>query len=145
MDHAVATGHGIGQPVRRKEDERLLTGQGRYGDDLVLPDVAHAVFVRSPHAHARIVSIGRQAALAAPGVLAVLTGADYAADSLRPIPHNVGLMQPPDVVVRLRSAPVETPHYPLAADTARFVGEPVAMVVADTIAAAQRCRRPGWM
>jgi len=137
MDHAIATGHGIGQPVRRKEDERLLTGQGRYGDDLVLPDVAHAVFVRSPHAHARIVSIGRQAALAAPGVLAVVTGADYAADSLRPIPHRVGLMQPPDVVVRLRSAPVETPHYPLAADTARFVGEPVAMVVADTIATAR--------
>ena len=137
MDHAIATGHGIGQPVRRKEDERLLTGQGRYGDDLVLPDVAHAVFVRSPHAHARIVSIGRQAALAMPGVLAVLTGADYAADSLRPIPHRVGLMQPPDVVVRLRSAPVETPHYPLAADTARFVGEPVAMVVADTIATAR--------
>lgn len=137
MDHAIATGHGIGQPVRRKEDERLLTGQGRYGDDLVLPDVAHAVFVRSPHAHARIVSIGRQAALAMPGVLAVLTGADYAADSLRPIPHRVGLMQPPDVTVRLRSAPVETPHYPLAADTARFVGEPVAMVVADTIATAR--------
>jgi carbon-monoxide dehydrogenase large subunit len=137
MDHAIATGHGIGQPVRRKEDERLLTGQGRYGDDLVLPDVAHAVFVRSPHAHARIVSIGRQAALAAPGVLAVVTGADYAADSLRPIPHRVGLMQPPDVTVRLRSAPVETPHYPLAADTARFVGEPVAMVVADTIATAR--------
>jgi carbon-monoxide dehydrogenase large subunit len=137
MDHAIATGHGIGQPVRRKEDERLLTGQSRYGDDLVLPDVAHAVFVRSPHAHARIVSIGRQAALAAPGVLAVVTGADYAADSLRPIPHRVGLMQPPDVTVRLRSAPVETPHYPLAADTARFVGEPVAMVVADTIATAR--------
>jgi len=137
MDGSGTMGSGIGQPVRRKEDARLLTGRGRYGDDLTLPGSAHAVFVRSPHAHARIVSIGRQAALAAPGALAVLTGADYLDDGLRPIPHNVGLMQPPDVTVRLRSAPIATPHYPLPSDKARFVGEPVALVIAETIAAAK--------
>ncbi|HEY3849180.1 MAG TPA: xanthine dehydrogenase family protein molybdopterin-binding subunit, partial [Acetobacteraceae bacterium] len=137
MDGSATTGNGIGQPVRRKEDIRLLTGQGRYGDDLTLPGFAHAVFVRSPHAHARIVSIDKAAALAAPGVLAVLTGADYVSDGLLPIPHNVGLMHPPDVAVRLRAAPVATPHYPLPPDKARFVGEPVALVIAETIAAAK--------
>ncbi len=137
MDGSSATGNGIGQPVRRKEDARLLTGKGRYGDDLVLPGSAHAVFVRSPHAHARIVSIGKAAALASQGVLAVLTGADYVADALLPIPHNVGLMQPPDVRVRLRAAPIATPHYPLASDKVRFAGEPVALIVAETIAAAK--------
>src|ERR1700733_4714779 len=137
MDGSAATGNGIGQPVRRKEDARLLTGAGRYGDDLALPGSAHAVFVRSPHAHARIVSIDKAAALAAPGVLAVLTGADYVADPLRPIPHNAGLMQAPDVAVRLRAAPITTPHYPLPHDKARFVGEQVALIIAETIAAAK--------
>ena len=106
--------NGIGQPVRRKEDFRLLTGRGRYGDDLVLPGLAHAVFARSPHAHARIAAVGTAAALANPGVLAVLTGADYRADGLGPIPHNAGLMAPPDLAVRLRGgAPIATPHWPL--------------------------------
>src|ERR1700732_5202348 len=89
--------NGIGQPVRRKEDFRLLTGRGRYGDDLVLPHQAQAAFVRSPYAHARIVKIDKAAALAAPGVLAVLTGADYAVAGLGPIPHNPALSAPPDV------------------------------------------------
>ncbi len=128
---------GIGQPVRRKEDFRLLTGKGHYGDDLMLPDMAHAVFVRSPHAHARIVKIGTDAARAAPGVLAVLTGADYLADGLQPIPHAVALMNPPDVQVRLRAQPVSTPHYPLPADKARFSGEAVALVIAETLAEAR--------
>ena len=70
--------NGIGQPVRRKEDFRLLTGQGRYGDDFVLPRMAHAVFVRSPHAHARLREIRTGSAQAAPGVAAVVTGADVA-------------------------------------------------------------------
>jgi carbon-monoxide dehydrogenase large subunit len=137
MDGSGAAGNGIGQPVRRKEDLRLLSGRGRYGDDLVLPGMVHAVFVRSPHAHARILAIGKDAVLAAPGVLTVLTGADYLAEALLPIPHNVGLMQPPDVAVRLLSAPIATPHYPLPADMARFVGEPVALIIAETIAAAK--------
>ena len=78
--------NGIGQPVRRKEDFRLLTGRGRFGDDLVLPRQAQAGFVRSPYAHARIVAVDKTAALAAPGVLAVLTGADYACRRAWPDP-----------------------------------------------------------
>jgi carbon-monoxide dehydrogenase large subunit len=130
--------NGIGQPVRRKEDFRLLTGRGRFGDDVTLPGLAHAVIVRSPHAHARIASVDKRAALAALGVLAVLTGADYAAAELGAIPHNPGLSAPPDVQARLRGgAPIATCHHPLPADRARFVGEPVALVVAETIAAAK--------
>src|SRR6266446_6977289 len=130
--------NGIGQPVRRKEDFRLLTGRGSFGDDLVLSGMAHAVIVRSPHAHARIIAIDKQAALAAPGVLAVLSGADYLADGLGPIPHNPTLNGPPDVAVRKRGLePITTLDHPLPADKVRFVGEPVAMVVADTIAAAK--------
>jgi carbon-monoxide dehydrogenase large subunit len=130
--------NGIGQSVRRKEDFRLLTGRGRFGDDIALPRQAHASFVRSPHAHARIVAVDKTAALAAPGVLVVLTGADYAAAELDAIPHNPGLSAPPDVQARLRGgAPIATRHYPLPADRVRFVGEPVALVVAETIAAAK--------
>jgi carbon-monoxide dehydrogenase large subunit len=129
---------GIGQPVRRKEDLRLLTGRGRFGDDLVLPHQVHSCFVRSPHAHARIVALDKTAALAAPGVIAVLTGVDYADAGLGPIPHNPGLSPPPDVQARLTNGPpIATRHYPLPADRARFVGEPVALVIADTIAAAK--------
>ena len=130
--------NGIGQPVRRKEDFRLLTGRGSFGDDLVLPGLSHAVFIRSPYAHARIVAVDKRAALAAPGVLAVLTGADYSAAGLGPIPHNPGLSAPPDVQARpRRGPPIATRHYPLPADKVRFVGEPVALVVAETIAAAK--------
>jgi carbon-monoxide dehydrogenase large subunit len=130
--------NGIGQPVRRKEDYRLLTGRGRFGDDIVLPRQTHAYFVRSPHAHARIVAVDKMAALALPGVLAVLTGVDYSAAGLGPIPHNPGLSAPPDVQARLTDGPpIATSHYPLPADRARFVGEPVALVVAETIAAAK--------
>ncbi|HYZ40981.1 MAG TPA: xanthine dehydrogenase family protein molybdopterin-binding subunit, partial [Stellaceae bacterium] len=138
MEASGIVANGIGQPVRRKEDFRLLTGRGRFGDDLAPPRLAHAVIVRSPHAHARIVSITKEAALAGPGVLAVLTGADYIADELGPIPHNAGLMAQPDVAVRLRDTePVTTLDYPMPADKMRFVGEPAAMVVAETIAAAK--------
>jgi carbon-monoxide dehydrogenase large subunit len=130
--------NGIGQPVRRKEDFRLLTGRGRFGDDIVLPRQTHAYFVRSPHAHARIVEVSKTVALALPGVLAVLTGVDYAAAGLGPIPHNPGLSAPPDVQARLTGGgPIATRHYPLPADRARFVGEPVALVIADTIAVAK--------
>ena len=130
--------NGIGQPVRRKEDFRLLIGRGSFGDDLVLPGLSHAVFIRSPYAHAWIVAVDKRAALAAPGVLAVLIGADYSAAGLGPIPHNPGLSAPPDVQARPRGGPpIATRHYPLPADKVRFVGEPVALVVAETIAAAK--------
>jgi carbon-monoxide dehydrogenase large subunit len=126
--------NGIGQPVRRKEDFRLLTGQGSFADDISLPEMVHAVIVRAPHAHARIVSIDNSAALASPGVLGVLTGRDFVADGLAPIPHGAGLMGPPDVAVRLRGfEPFTTRDYPMPPDTVRFVGEPVAMVVAETV------------
>jgi carbon-monoxide dehydrogenase large subunit len=124
--------------VRRKEDYRLLTGSGCFVDDLAPPNLAHAVIVRSPHAHARIVALDRRAALAAPGVLAVLTGADYLADGLAPIPHGAGLLSPPDVVARVRDVPpIATRHFPMPSDTVRCVGEPVAMVVAETIGQAK--------
>src|SRR5271166_256625 len=135
---AMASGTGIGQPVRRKEDFRLLTGRGCFADDIVLPGMAHAVILRSPHAHARLSAIDKGAALTAPGVLAVLTGDDYVADGLGPIPHGAGLMGPPDVKVRTRGfAPIATRHFPLPVDVVRFAGEPVAVVIAETIAAAK--------
>jgi aerobic carbon-monoxide dehydrogenase large subunit len=131
-------GYGIGKPVRRKEDLRLITGRGCYVDDVAVPGLCHAVFVRSPHAHAKIVSIDTVAALAAPGVIAVLTGADYLAEGLGPIRHNPGLSRAPDVTPRVRDVPpIATPHYPMPADRVRFVGEPVALVVATTIATAK--------
>src|SRR5215471_12158389 len=130
--------NGIGQPVQRKEDWRLLTGRGCFVDDLAPPNLAHAFIVRSPHAHARLVSVDTRAVHASPGVLAVLTGADYLSDGLGPIPHRAGLMRPPDLQARHRGLPpTSTDHYPLASDRARFVGEPVAVVVADTIAQAK--------
>jgi carbon-monoxide dehydrogenase large subunit len=130
--------NGIGQPVRRKEDWRLLTGGGCYVDDLAPADLVHAVIVRSPHAHARLVSVDTRAAQASPGVLIVLTGADYLADALGPIPHRAGLMRPPDLQARRRGPrPTSTDHYPLASDRVRFVGEPIAVVVAETIAQAK--------
>jgi carbon-monoxide dehydrogenase large subunit len=125
---------GIGQPVRRKEDFRLLTGRGSFADDIHLPELAHAVIVRSPHAHGHIESIDKAAALASPGVLKVLTGHDYVADGLAPIPHGAGLMGRPDVAVRVRGFdPITTQDYPMPPDKARFVGEAVAMVVAETV------------
>ena len=131
-------GFGIGEPVRRKEDLRLLTGRGRYVDDVAPAGLAHIVFVRSPHAHARIVAIDTAAALSARGVIAVLTGADYLAEGLGPIRHNPGLSRAPDVTPRVRNVgPIATPHYPMPADRVRFVGEPVALVVASSIAAAK--------
>src|SRR5215472_7238171 len=130
--------NGIGQPVRRKEDWRLLTGRGCYVDDLAPANLAHAVIVRSPHAHARLVAVDTRAAHATPGVLAVLTGANYLADGLGAIPHGAGLMGPPDLQARPRGLPpTSTDHYPLASDRARFVGEPLAVVVAETITQAK--------
>ena len=89
--------NGIGQPVRRREDLRLLTGRGRYSDDINVPGQAYAVMVRSPHAHALIRVDRRAAAMRAPGVLAVLTGRDMLADGLKPIPHAVRTSHPADI------------------------------------------------
>lgn len=126
----------FGQPLRRKEDVRLLTGQGRFTADLIRPGMAHAAMLRSPHPHARIVAIDTAAAAAMPGVCAVLTGADYAADGLGGIPSGSDLLRlpgtPADQGFRYRP-----PHPALAAERVRFVGDTVAMVVAETAAEAR--------
>jgi carbon-monoxide dehydrogenase large subunit len=133
-----ATTAGIGQPVIRKEDADLVAGQGRFSDDLALAGQAYAVMVRSPHSHARIRAINTVGAMAQPGVLAVLSGADALADGLKPIPHRP-IIGPPDVTLGQRDASDKflSPHRVLPHDKARYVGEAVAMVVADSIAAAK--------
>ncbi|HTP93153.1 MAG TPA: xanthine dehydrogenase family protein molybdopterin-binding subunit, partial [Xanthobacteraceae bacterium] len=137
--HGAGTGTGIGQPVRRREDLRLVRGNGRYTADENLPGQAYAVMLRSPHAHARIRSIATDAAKTMPGVLAVLTGADFLADGLKPIPHKPWSPHPAETQLTNKGGapPFEAPHYPLPADKARFVGEAVAMVVAETVNAAK--------
>ncbi|HSF07715.1 MAG TPA: xanthine dehydrogenase family protein molybdopterin-binding subunit [Methylomirabilota bacterium] len=130
---------GVGKPVRRQEDARLVRGHGCYSDDVTLPGQAYACFVRSPHAHAWIRHIDGTGAVKVAGVLAVLTGADAVADGLGPIPHRPVPTNPHEVPLRSRdgSAFFLSPHRPLPADRARFVGEAVAMVIAETPAAAR--------
>ncbi|MEK7372294.1 MAG: xanthine dehydrogenase family protein molybdopterin-binding subunit, partial [candidate division NC10 bacterium] len=121
---------GIGQGIRRFEDLRLLRGQGRYHNDVTLPGQAHAVLVRSPHAHARIRSIDISAALRAPGVLAVLTGADGARDGLGTMRMTLRRQRPDG------SPMFTSPHRGLTQDRVRHVGDPVALVIAETPAQA---------
>ncbi|MGO8924408.1 MAG: xanthine dehydrogenase family protein molybdopterin-binding subunit [Xanthobacteraceae bacterium] len=130
---------GIGDTVRRKEDLRLLTGRGCYSDDVNLPGQAYAAMVRAPHAHALIRSIDAAAARAMPGVLAVLTGTDALADGLTRIPHLAAPGTPPDVVLHNRDgSPVPVaPHHVLPVDRVRHVGTAVAVVIAETVAAAK--------
>jgi aerobic carbon-monoxide dehydrogenase large subunit len=129
---------GFGQPLKRQEDPRLITGRGRFGDDFVLAGQAYACFVRSPHPHARIRAIDPAAALAMPGVVAVLTGRDAAADGLAGIPHRPVPTNPNEFPLGgPEAAPIfVAPYPPLPTDRARFVGEAVAMVVAETAALA---------
>src|SRR5581483_9641578 len=132
--------NGIGQSVRRVEDPRFLTGRGRYVDDIALPRMAHGAVLASPHAHARIRAIDTAAAKAMPGVLAVLTGADAKADGLKPLPHVPVPMKPPaDIVLQNRDGSEWgiAPQEPLPTDRVRYVGQQVAIVVAETIAAAK--------
>lgn len=110
---------GVGRSVERVEDGRLLTGRGRYTDDVQLPGMVHGVTLRSPHGHARIRAIDTSAARAMPGVLAVYTHADIA--HYGPIPCLVPL-----------SGPVQTPRPLLADGVVRFVGDAVAFVVAES-------------
>ncbi len=130
---------GIGKPVPRTEDERLLRGNGRYADDFNEPGQAYACVVRSPHAHAEIRSVDAAEALASPGTIAVLTGRDAAADGLRPIPYRPITSNPHEVALRNRDgSPVFlAPTPPLPADRVRFVGEAVAIVIAETATAAR--------
>jgi len=120
----------IGQGVSRFEDPRLVQGGGRYVDDIKLPGMVHGVVVRSPHAHAKIVTIDTAAAKAAPGVLAVLTAADVKAAGWLDIPVPGGLK-------RRDGSPMYKPRYPILAEThVRWVGDYVAFVVAETVAQA---------
>jgi len=129
---------GIGQSARRLEDPHLVQGLGRYSDDVSLPRQVHGVVLRSPHAHARIRAIDVKKALAAPGVLTVLTGADLAADGIGDLPTDKNRKR------RDGSAAFPTPRRALARDRVRHVGDPVAFVVAETAAqaadAAERVR-----
>src|ERR1700741_2017023 len=115
----------IGQPVPRFEDPRLVKGGGRYIADMVFPGMAHGYVLRSPHAHARIRAIDASKAKAAPGVLAVLTGADYKAAGFGDLPVPGGLK-------RRNGAPGYQPRYPaLIEDRVRMIGDYVAFVAAE--------------
>jgi carbon-monoxide dehydrogenase large subunit len=144
MQHATKS-RGIGAPVRRKEDLRLVTGGGCFSDDVTLPRQARAFVLRSVHAHAHIRAIDATRAKVLKGVLAVLTGADYQADGGKPIPPDASLMAPieaqrklPDVVLINRDGPVvTTAYYPLAVGKVHYVGEAVVLVVAETLTIAR--------
>lgn len=122
---------GIGQAVPRTEDARLLTGHGRYTDDVSLPGTAFAVFVRSPHAHALVKGVDAEEARALPGVLGVFTVADLDAEQIGPIPC---LVRPQN---RDGSESVSPVRPALARERVRHVGDAVAMVVAETEEAAR--------
>jgi carbon-monoxide dehydrogenase large subunit len=138
MDRSTTTDRGpfIGRSLPRFEDLRLVRGAGQYSDDIAMPGQAYAAFVRAPHAHAAICSIDTAQARGMPGVLAVLTGADYVADGLkgaRQRPNPAGAI---DIKVRAfvpEKRPVlDEPQYPIVPDRVRYPGEAVAMVVAET-------------
>jgi len=117
----------IGEPLRRKEDYRFLTGAGQYTDDVQLANMRYAVFVRSPHAHANIRSLDKSAALAAPGVVGVFDGQDVAADNINGLPCGW-------LITSTDGQPMKEPPHPvLAQGKVRYVGDHVAIVVADTL------------
>ena len=124
----------FGASVARREDPRLLRGAARYVDDIRLPGMLHAAVVRSPHAHARIDAIRLEAARALPGIAGVFQFADLA-DWMQPMPTAGGA--PPALEARLHIEAKATPQYPLARDVVRYVGEPIAVVVARSRAEAE--------
>lgn len=129
--NAPETRFGRGHAVARVEDQRLLTGAGRYADDLAADGQLHCVFVRSPHAHAEVRAIDVVPARALPGVVAVLTGADLVGAGVQPIPSIPGFK-------RADGSPATYPtRRALATDRVRFAGEAVAAVIAETRAQAQ--------
>ncbi|MCX7373227.1 MAG: xanthine dehydrogenase family protein molybdopterin-binding subunit [Alphaproteobacteria bacterium] len=129
--NAVAPFEGIGVRMRRKEDLRFLSGKGSYTDDMSRPNQTHCVFLRSPHAHAAIRSVDTAAAAAMPGVVRIFTGADYAADKLGGVPCGW-------LIHNKDGSPMnEPPHPVLAHGKVRYVGDAVAMVIAETREAAR--------
>jgi len=127
----MTSGPVIGTSILRKEDRRFLTGRGTYVADIERPGMTFGVFVRSPHAHARIRAIDSTAALALPGVLAVLTGEDIKRDGVGGIPCGWCVTGKGGVPMK------EPPHPALAQGKIRHVGDPVAFVMANTLAAAR--------
>ena len=128
----------IGKPVRRREDDRLIIGQGNYSDDLSLPGQAYAYMLRSPYAHAEIKGIDTAAAAKMPGVVAAYTAADYQNDGGNPIPGSGSsgdILDPskPSLVNKDEAPIYLTPIDPLADDKVRHIGYQVAMVVAETL------------
>ncbi len=121
----------IGQPVLRLEDQRLLRGLGRFTDDIVLPQQAHAIFLRSPHAHARIKRIDAAAARKLPGVIGIVLGRELAAAGVGDVPCMVALKNRDNSDVKIPPRPA------IAIDTVRFAGDTVALVVAESVAAAK--------
>jgi carbon-monoxide dehydrogenase large subunit len=122
----------VGQSVERREDTRFLTGRGQYTDDITLPGQTHGVFLRSPHAHARIKSISTAAAAKAPGVVAVFTGEPF---------KGVGGLPCGWLINNLDGTPMKEPKHPVLADgKVRYVGDRVALIVAETLAQAQAAR-----
>src|ERR1700756_2000652 len=120
----------IGARIERKEDARFLTGAGQYTDDVSLAHQSYAYFLRSPHAHAKIKSIRADAAKKAPGVLGVYTGAD--------LPATVGGLPCGWLITGTDGQPMKEPKHPLLAQgKVRHVGDPVALVVAETYAQAK--------
>ena len=133
---------GVGASLRRREDPRLLRGDGEYSDDINLAGQTHAAMVRSPHAHADIRGIDVSAALVAPDVIAVLTAADFRADGIGDIGHvanpaGTEEWQTPAFVNRDGSVPFDAPQPPIVADRVRHAGEIVAVVIAETDSAAR--------
>ena len=133
---------GIGAPVRRREDLRLLTGNGSYSDDYTRANQAYGVMVRIPHGRARVKRVDTGAAKRAPGVLCVLTGADYIADGLNEVPCRAGQPAPEDIGKPALTYPDGRPAFdhslmPLVADVSHHVGEGVAFVVAETLGQAK--------
>ena len=126
----------------RYEDLRLVRGQGRYTDDVSLPGQAYAAFVRAPHAHARVSRIDATAARKLPGVVAVLTGRDYVDDGFVGMPHFPNPADANDIKVpSFTPSPdrkiLDEPQLPFAVERVRFVGEAVAIVVAESLSAAR--------
>ena len=125
------SGTGIGAPVRRKEDRRFITGKGQYTDDVSRPGQAAIYFIRSPHAHAKIKKIDTSSAAKMPGVAGIFTGAQFAEDKL-------GNLICGWTVLSKDGSPMKmAPHAALAAGKANYVGDAVAVVVADTLAQAK--------
>src|SRR5215831_11050649 len=122
---------GIGASVKRREDHRFITGKGHYTDDINRPGQSFAYFLRSPHAHARIRAVDGKAAAAMPGVLAVLTGAELAADKIGGLICGWMIMSKDGSPMKM------APHPALAHGKANYVGDAVAVIVAETLAQAK--------